>query len=65
MLQSLGINPFTSDLSINKSKQIADHVRSILRDDKYKPSQDALSRVEGAFSPVELDKLAQKLGIGK
>ncbi len=64
MLQSLGINPFTSDLSINKSKQIADHVRSILRDDKYKPSQDALSRVEGAFSPVELDKLAQKLGLG-
>jgi len=63
LIRELGINPFAPDTSIQKSKDIADHVRSILREDKYKPAQDALSRVEGAFSPVELDNLAQKLGL--
>ncbi|MBI4973648.1 hypothetical protein HZC27_03500 [Candidatus Roizmanbacteria bacterium] len=61
VLQSLGINPFVQNLSIHRSKEIADHIRSILRDNKS--PQDALSRVEGAFSPVELDNLAQKLGL--
>lgn len=63
LVRRLETNPFAPDLSINRSKEIADHVRSILRDSKS--SEDALLRVEGAFSPVELDNLAGKLGLEK
>ena len=58
-LNILHYNPFTKDQTVDRSHTIADHVRSIIRD--YKSKQDALARVEGAFSPVQLDNLAHKL----
>lgn len=63
-LRLLGTNPFVMDQNITRSKEIADHARSILRDKVHKPAQDALSRVEGALSPVELDKVANIKGLG-
>lgn len=63
-LRLIGKNPFVADQNITRSKEIADHVRSILRDKAHKPAQDALSRVEGALSPVELANIASTNGLG-
>lgn len=63
-LRLLGTNPFVVDQNITRSKEIAEHTRSILRDEVHKPNQDALTRVEGALSPVELANVATTDGLG-